>query len=66
MSGHRVPTLVWQEEVSECGLACVCMVANAFGADLTLEALRQSQPVAREGVSLADIEEGQREPGAGV
>jgi ABC-type bacteriocin/lantibiotic exporter with double-glycine peptidase domain len=33
----------------------VCMVANAFGRTLTLDALREVHPPTREGVSLADI-----------
>lgn len=50
----RVP-LVLQAEAAECGLACVCMVAQYFGHDIDLAAMRRRFGTSRHGVTLARI-----------
>jgi len=47
---------VWlQSEAAECGLACVAMVAGAFGCRVDLATLRQRFPVSLKGATLADL-----------
>ncbi|MBX3636445.1 MAG: peptidase domain-containing ABC transporter [Rubrivivax sp.] len=50
----RVPVIL-QTEAAECGLACLAMVAGAFGLDTDLRTLRQRFSVSLKGVTLADL-----------
>lgn len=50
----RVPVLL-QAEATECGLACLGMVAAAHGLDCDLPALRQRFSLSLKGVTLADM-----------
>ncbi|MBX3599179.1 MAG: peptidase domain-containing ABC transporter [Rubrivivax sp.] len=50
----RVPVIL-QTEAAECGLACLAMVAGAFGLDTDLPTLRQRFSVSLKGVTLADL-----------
>ncbi|HZF80687.1 MAG TPA: peptidase domain-containing ABC transporter, partial [Rubrivivax sp.] len=52
--GQRVP-LILQSEAAECGLACVAMVAGAYGLDTDLPTLRQRFSLSLKGVTLADM-----------
>lgn len=45
-------TLVLQTEISECGLACLAMIARYHGHDTNLAALRQRYPVSSRGMNL--------------
>ena len=49
------PTIrsVLQEQVQECGLACLTMIGNAFGHDIDLAHMRTRYPVSAAGISLA-------------
>lgn len=52
----RLPFKVFlQLEHSDCGVACVRMIANYYGRDLHLRTLREMMDVSRVGVSLSDI-----------
>lgn len=48
-------TLVLQTEISECGLACLAMIARYHGHDTNLAALRQRYPVSSRGMNLQQI-----------
>ena len=52
-SGGVEPVL--QTEVTECGLACLAMIANHHGHDLDLASLRERHLVSLRGASLKDI-----------
>lgn len=52
----RVDT-VMQAQVSECGLACLTMIAGYHGHQFDLAYLRAVHPVTRAGMSMADIVE---------
>ncbi len=51
---HSVP-IIRQSEAAECGLACVGMIAGAYGYHTTISELRQKYPISMKGVTLADI-----------
>lgn len=46
---------VFQNTPSECGAACVCMILNYFGMDLTLEDICFKHPVKETGINAGDI-----------
>ena len=50
----RLP-VVLQSEASECGLACLAMVATHFGHNVDLLTLRQRHPVSIQGMTLAQL-----------
>lgn len=52
--GRRVPTIL-QMEAAECGAACLAMVLASFGRWESLDAVRDSCGVSRDGTSAADI-----------
>jgi ATP-binding cassette subfamily B protein RaxB len=52
--GAKLP-LMLQTEATECGLACLGMVAAYHGRRLDLSALRHSYPVSLKGVTLASL-----------
>lgn len=58
----RVPFIA-QTETAECGLACLCMVAGAFGHDLDLASLRQQYNCSSRGASVRDLVEIAKELG---
>lgn len=47
--------LVLQAESSECGLACLCMISQYYGHQLSLRELRQIMPVGQQGAKLQQI-----------
>lgn len=51
---RRVPVIL-QSEASECGLACLAMVAGFHGLDTDLSALRRRWSVSLKGVTLAQL-----------
>lgn len=51
---RRLPIVI-QSEMSECGLACLSMVAGFHGLHTDLSTLRHSYPVSQKGASLAVI-----------
>src|SRR3990167_8057695 len=53
-SAAKLP-LILQDEMTECGHACVAMVSNFFGHDLDLHALRKMNKPSQQGVSLLTL-----------
>lgn len=51
---RKVP-LILQAEAAECGLACLAMLAGAFGHDIDLATLRRRFPVSLKGATLARL-----------
>lgn len=49
---HPRLRLVRQQEASECGLACLCMLANYWGCRMDLASLRQRVSMSRRGATL--------------
>ena len=47
--------VILQSESSECGLACLAMIANYHGAAWGLRTLRAQHPISRRGVTLAEL-----------
>lgn len=54
-SGRHCLPLIMQAERTECGLACVAMIAGYFGQKTDLNFLRRDYPVSARGANLADI-----------
>lgn len=48
---RRVPVIL-QSETTECGLACICMVAGFYGGRLTIADLRERFPISLRGMTL--------------
>lgn len=53
-SGSRVRS-IRQTEMSECGLACLAMVANFHGCDVDLSVLRRRFPITQRGLALRNL-----------
>lgn len=53
---RHVPT-VMQSQTSECGLACLTMVARYYGHQIDLSYLRAIYPITRRGMTMAEIVE---------
>lgn len=52
--GKKVP-LIYQSEVTECGLACLAMVCNYHGYEVDLINLRRDFPISLRGLNLSSI-----------
>ncbi|WP_368678019.1 peptidase domain-containing ABC transporter [Acinetobacter lactucae] len=52
--GRKVPVIL-QTESSECGLACLAMVAGYYGHESDLLTLRQKHPISQKGATLATL-----------
>lgn len=52
--GRKVPVM-FQTESSECGLACLAMIASYYGYDSDLLTLRQKYPISQKGVTLNSL-----------
>lgn len=50
-----IPELIFQGETNECGLACIAMLAETQGQDVTLDQLRKVYPASDHGTSLATL-----------
>ena len=55
LSGVRQMPLLRQAEAAECGLACVGMIAGAYGRETDLPTLRSKFPISLKGATLKDI-----------
>lgn len=53
--GKRRLPMIFQSESSECGLACIAMVAAYYGRDITVSALRSRFAVSLRGLSLRGV-----------
>ncbi len=51
----RVPPVLIQTEISECGLVCVAMISHYFGNHISLRALRARYGVSTRGTRLAEL-----------
>lgn len=56
-SGRRVLPVIRQTEATECGLACLAMVASYHGHRTDLNSLRRRHPVSLKGATLRDLME---------
>lgn len=52
--GRRIPTIL-QTEATECGLACIAMVAHFYGYESDLLTLRRRFPVSQKGTNLNQL-----------
>lgn len=50
-----LPDPIFQEETNECGLACIAMLAQTQGINVSLETLREMFPASDHGSSLNDL-----------
>lgn len=55
LSGMKRVSLLRQSEAAECGLACIAMVAGAYGYESDLATLRTRFPVSLKGARLTDL-----------
>src|SRR4029450_1107694 len=51
----RTLRVIMQSEASECGLACLAMVASYYGHRIDLSTLRRQHPISLNGVTLRSI-----------
>src|SRR3954454_18350195 len=56
-SGRRFLPVIRQSEATECGLACLAMVASYHGHRTDLNCLRRRHPVSLKGATLRDLKE---------
>jgi ATP-binding cassette subfamily B protein RaxB len=56
-SGRRCLPVIRQSEATECGLACLAMVASYHGHRTDMNSLRRRYPVSLKGVTLRDLME---------
>jgi ATP-binding cassette subfamily B protein RaxB len=54
-SGRRALPVIMQSEASECGLACLAMVASYYGHRIDLGTLRRQHPISLNGVTLRSV-----------
>ncbi|WP_280152261.1 peptidase domain-containing ABC transporter [Piscinibacter sp. XHJ-5] len=54
-SGRRTTPLILQTEATECGLACLAMIAGHHGDQVDLATLRNDHPVSLKGATLAHL-----------
>lgn len=52
---RRKNPIVMQSEASECGIACLTMIANFYGHNLQLRQMRSSLPASQQGLSLQQL-----------
>lgn len=52
--GRQLPTII-QTEASECGLACLAMIANYHGHKTDLNSLRRKYSISSKGATLTDL-----------
>lgn len=57
VSKFKSPPVIYQNEISECGLACICMVGGWFGQETSLRDLREKHPISQYGASLYQLTE---------
>ena len=52
---NKQPKVIFQSEASECGLACLAMIATFYGNEVNLLALRRKHSMSLKGSNLANI-----------
>jgi ATP-binding cassette subfamily B protein RaxB len=55
MMDNIIPKLIFQSETNECGLACIVMLAETQGVNISLQALRQRFPASAHGTALSTL-----------
>jgi len=50
-----IPQLIFQSETNECGLACIAMLAETQGINISLEELRERFPASAHGTALSRL-----------
>ncbi|WP_414828683.1 peptidase domain-containing ABC transporter [Alteromonas sp. H39] len=55
LGDHRRVPVVFQSEAAECGLACLCMIAQYHGAGLDMTELRQHHGMSMRGATLKGL-----------
>src|SRR3954462_4470703 len=55
LSWRQKLPLIYQTEISECGLACLAMVAGFHGHQTDLRELRKNHSITLKGVTLAQV-----------
>lgn len=50
-----IPKLIFQSETNECGLACIAMLAETQGINISLEELRERFPASAHGTALSRL-----------
>ncbi|MCJ9720028.1 cysteine peptidase family C39 domain-containing protein [Agrobacterium sp. SHOUNA12C] len=51
----KSPEVVYQEDIADCGLACLAMIARSFGREYDLAMLKSNFKSSAEGTSLAEL-----------
>src|SRR5690606_28729017 len=54
-SGRRRTPIVLQTEATECGLACIAMIAGHYGLETDLATLRQKHQISSRGATMAQL-----------
>lgn len=54
-SNRRKLPVILQSEGAECGLACICMIANYYGHKIDLFSIRQKYPISLKGANLKQL-----------
>lgn len=52
---YVMPEMIYQDEVNECGLACIAMLASMLGRNYSLDELRSQFKISNAGMSLEQI-----------
>ena len=53
---NRKMKIVLQDEISDCGLACISMICNYFSIDKSMYSLKRQYAVGTEGISFYELE----------
>ena len=54
-SNRRKLPVILQSEGAECGLACICMIANYYGHKVDLFTIRKKYPISLKGANLKPV-----------
>ncbi|AHE66206.1 cysteine peptidase family C39 domain-containing protein [Legionella oakridgensis] len=51
---YKLP-IILQDEIAECGYACLVMISNFWGHDLDLQAIRKIKKISNRGITLLEL-----------